>query len=211
MGEFFTKSYLSKISFYGLIAILILFNGKIIENDFYFALAIIVVAIIGIYTFIFTIYESYFLSKIGIVRQHVIKPTPGKSMFDSLKKENIKFSNIIELYMMTYDLKNKYNSDSEYGRLLKKNGKDYQFKIFGYGDKEDMQELESNFKKLEVKNSKTHLTKHFNLIKTTQNEYFLWYEPYHKSINGKEILPDGAYLVSLNEDSFLNMRDEYYV
>jgi len=210
MDKFFTKKYLSNISFIGLGLILMIFNLKILESKLLLAYSILFIFIIGLTSLILTIYESYFLNSLGSIKLHIKKPTPGKSMFDALEQNGVKNTNILELYMTTYDLKNKYNKDSEYGRLLKKNGKDYNFMIYGYGDKNDINELEGNFKKLKVKTSNKHITEHFNLIKTTQNNYFLWYEPFHKSIDNKEILPDGAYLVSLNDDKFNYLKNKYY-
>jgi hypothetical protein len=210
MSIFLTKNYLSKSAFYGLILILIVFNTEIIDSEIYFAYSVFLIFILGFTALFRTIYENYTLNKMGSILVYIQKPTPGKSMFESLEKNGVKFSNIQELYIMTYNLRNKYYQDSEYSRLLKKNGKDYKFKLTGFGNENDKDILKKDFKNLSIKNLDRHLTEHFNLIKTTQGESYLWYEPYHKSVAKKEILPDGAYLVKIDNDKFIQLENIYY-
>jgi hypothetical protein len=164
-------------------------------------------SIIGLLSFILFIFKNFNANRYGKILSYVNNPTPGKSMFDSLEEEGVKLANIKELYIMTYDLKNKYHIDSEYNKILKKNGSEYKFNMIGFGKEEDITELNKEFKNLKVRVLKKHHTEHLNLIKTSKDTY-LWYEPYHKSIENKEILNEGAYLVNIDSKKYTALTEK---
>lgn len=131
--------------------------------------------------------------------------TPAQSLFEALEKQGVAASDIEEAYFMTYTLMDgcEYINKKVREQVVAI-GK---LHLYGFG-------LMQSKLCEEYSNIITHpialkIAKHKNLIITNNNQYYLWYEPYHIVEEGEHIICDGADLIKLSDKAKNKLMVEF--
>lgn len=121
----------------------------------------------------------------------VYSPTPAISLLSELSNIGISIKNDIKsMILMTCSLKHgcKY-----YDNNLKGDFVNIDITMYGMGNKV---KCSNNITQITTKK----LLEHTNIIETRDNRFFVFYEPHHEAIEGKDILNKGAYLFELKDN-----------
>jgi len=138
------------------------------------------------------------------------KPSPGTTLMDMLKKQEITCEDIKSIQFMACSLQHWF----EYYQKKMIN-QDYRLdkieRIEVYAVDDKSRTLESPPSNVHFFPTNSVLTRHTNLIKLKDNRLFMCYEPEHIILNGEDELNYGSFLVEIKsknvekvERSFLN-------
>jgi hypothetical protein len=146
------------------------------------------------------------------IRTFVYVPTPIGSLLESLNSQDVATSDLVQIMLMSSDLQESVdyykNGDDEGISLLKILDDNPELTASIYGPSSDPR-ITSPHARISLIPTLGDLTEHKNLIDTKKGQSFVWYEPYHKVLRGKQYFTHGAYLIEIDEALKASIRREY--
>lgn len=147
-------------------------------------------------------------NKLGLASfaNSTLNPTPGQSLLDAIIKQGYSVKDIKNMYVMAYTLNHDYLTNSSFAKKMKE--VDFNFYLYSkIVSSEDKLKIEDFYKHAIVEASDIELIEHYNVIEMNNNKTFVWYEPSHIVIDGKDILEEGGYLFL--SESFTYAKDQF--
>ena len=126
---------------------------------------------------------------------YVADPSPATSLMDSLERAGVAQKDIKSLKLMTADLEHGSRYVEEKFRDFLDRYRDVQIDVLGQACREIPQSG-----RVRYFNATQKLVEHENLVETRDGSFLLWYEPYHDVQDGVDVMPQGAYLLRLDQE-----------
>lgn len=146
------------------------------------------------------------------IRAFVYVPTPIGSLVESLNSQDVAKSDLKSIALMSAGLEESVGyykkGDYEGISLLKILDDNPNLVATIYGPAKTLN-LRSPHKRMSLVEIEAEPTEHINLVVTNKGQNFVWYEPYHKVIDGRQYFTHGAYLIEIDEAKKSDIQSEY--